>query len=86
MGSDLFFLQRKGWVVITSGLEMIVAGEVFLVDRMFFWSWRRCRFAVAMLLGKNFRTRTDVSLGHVGKKPVVIAVVHDDTMGMKSAL
>ena len=63
-----------------------MAGEVFLVDRTFFWSWRRCPFAVAMILGKCFRTRADVRLGHVVKKPAVIAVVHDDTTGMKAAL
>ena len=65
---------------------MVVAGEVFLVDCTFFWSWRRCPFAVAMLLGKFFRTRVDVRPGHVVKKPAVILVVHDDTEGLKAAL
>ena len=31
---------RRG-IVITGGLEMRVAGEVFLLDRTFFRSWRR---------------------------------------------
>ena len=65
---------------------MVVAGEVFLVDRTFYRSWRRCPFAMAMLLSKCFRTRANVSLGHVVKKPAVIAVVHDDTTGLKAAL
>ena len=43
-------------------------------------------FAVAMLLGKFFRTRADVIPGHVVKKPAVIAVVHDETKGLKAAL
>ena len=82
----LFSCEGKGRVVITGGLEMVVAGEVFLVYRTFFRSWRRCSFAVAMLLGKCFRTRVDKRPGHVVKKIVVIAVVHDDTTGLKAAL
>ena len=65
---------------------MVVAGEVFLVDRTFYRSWRRYPFAVAMLLGKCSRTTADVSLGRVVKKPAVIAVVHDYTTGLKAAL
>ena len=65
---------------------MVLAEEVFLVERTFCWSWQRCPFAVAMLLGKIFRTKADVRPGHVVKKPAVIAVVHDDTTGMKAAL
>ena len=72
--------------VITGGLETGVAGEMFLVERTFCWSWRRCPFAVAILLGKSFLTREAVSPGHVVKKPAVIVVVHNDTMGLKSAL
>ena len=64
---------------------MLVAGEVFLVDHMFCRSWRRGRFAVAMLLGKCFRTRAKLRPGHVAKKPAVIAVVHFDTTGLKAA-
>ena len=41
---------------------------------------------VAMILGKRFLTRAAVSLGYVVKKPVVIAVVHDDTKGLKADL
>ena len=41
---------------------------------------------VAMLLGKKFRTRADVRPVHVVKQPSVIAVVHDDTTGLKAAL
>ena len=63
-----------------------MAGEVFLVDRTFFRSWWRCPFAVAMLLGKFFRTRGDVRLGLMVKKPAVITVYHDETMGLKAAL
>ena len=37
-------------------------------------------------MGKFFQTRADVRLGHVVKKPAVIAVVHDDTTGLKDAL
>ena len=73
-------------VVITGGLEMVVAGEVFLVERTFCRSWRRCPFAVAMLLGKFFLTRAAVSPGHVVNKPAVIVVVNDDTTGLKAAL
>ena len=77
--------KGRGGVVITGRLEMVVAGEVFLVDRTFCHSWRRCPFAVAMLLSKCFRTRAEVRPGHVVKKPAVIAVVHVDTTGMKAA-
>ena len=65
---------------------MVVAGEVFLVDFTFCRSWRRCPFAVTMLLDKYFRIRADVRPGHVMKKPGVIVVVHDDTTGLKAAL
>ena len=40
---------------------------------------------VAMLWGKFFWTRAEVRPGYVVKKPVVIAVVHDETMGLKAA-
>ena len=73
-------------VFVTGGLEMVVAGEVFLVDRKFCRFWRRCPFAVAMLLGNFFRTKAYVSPGHVVKKPAVIAVVHDDTAGLNADL
>ena len=39
-----------------------------------------------MFLGKLFRTRAEVRPGHAVKKPVVIAVVHDDTTGPMAAL
>ena len=65
---------------------MVVSGEVFLVDRTFCRSWRRCPFVVDMLLGNFFRTRAEVRPGHVVKKPAVIVVVHDDTTGLKDAL
>ena len=65
---------------------MVVAGEVFLVDRTFCRSWRRCPFAVAILLGKFFRKRAELRPDHVVKKPAVIVVVHDDTTGLKAAL
>ena len=65
---------------------MVVSVEVFLVDRTFFQSYRRCPFAVAMLLGKYFQTRADVSPGHVVNKPAVIEVVHNDMTGLKAAL
>ena len=77
--------EGRGGVVITGGLEIVVAGEVFLVDCMFCWSWLRCPFAVAMLLGKRFRTRAKLRPGHVVKKPAVILVVHVYTTGMKFA-
>ena len=65
---------------------MVVAGEVFLVDCTFCRYWQRCPFAVAMLLGKCFRTRADVRPGHVVKKPAVIMVVHDVTTGLRAYL
>ena len=65
---------------------MVVDVEVFLVECTFFRYWWMCPFAVAMLLGKFFRTRADARPGHVVKKPAVIAVVHDDTTVMKAAL
>ena len=37
-------------------------------------------------MDKCFRTRVDARPGHVVKKPAVIAVVHDDTTGLKAAL
>ena len=74
-----------GGVFITGGLEMIVAGEVFLVDRMFCRSCRRLTFAVARLLGIFFRTRVELRPGHVVKKPVVVAVVQVDIMVLKAA-
>ena len=73
-------------VVITGGLEMVVAGEVFLVDHTSCWSWRRCPFVVARLLGKCLRTRAEVRLGHVVKKPAVMAVVQVNTTGLKADL
>ena len=73
-------------VVITCGVEMVVAGEVFLVVCTFCWSWRRFPFVVAILLGKCFWTREDTRLGHLVKKLAVIAVVHDDTTGLKAYL
>ena len=82
----LYSCEGRGGVVITGGLEMLVSGEVFLVDRTFCWSWRSCPFAVAMLLGKCFQTRADVKPGHVVKKTAVIAGVHDDTARLKYSL
>ena len=82
----LYSCEGRGGVVITGGLEMVVAGDVFLVDRTFFRYWRRCPFAVAMLFGKKFRTRAHVRPGHVVKKPAVVAVIHDYTTGLKAAL
>ena len=78
--------KGRGGFVITGGLEMVAAREVFLVDRAFCRSWQRCPFAVAMLLGKCFRTRAEVIPGHVVKKPAVIAVVYDDTALTKAAI
>ena len=77
--------KGRGGVVITGGLEMVVTGEVFLVDCMFCWSWQRCPFAVARLLGKFFRTRAELRPGHVVKKPAVIAVVQVDKTGLMAA-
>ena len=34
----VFFCEGRVGVVITGGLEMVVAVEVFLVDRTFCWS------------------------------------------------
>ena len=78
--------EGRGGVVIKGGLEMVVAREFFLVDCSFCRSWRRCPFAVAMILGKCFRTRADVRPGHVVKKPAVIVVVHDNTTRLKAAM
>ena len=64
---------------------MGVEGEVFLVDRTFFRSWRRGPFAVARLLGKCLRTRAEVRPGHVVKKPEVMVAVQVDTTGLKAA-
>ena len=77
--------EVRGGFVITGGLEMVVAGEVFLVDRTFCWSWVRCPFVVAGLLGKYFRTRAEVRPDHVVKKPAVMAVVQVDTTGLKAS-
>ena len=73
-----------GWVVITGGLEMGVAGEVFLVDRTFFRSWCRWPFAVARLLGKCLRTRAEVRPGHGVKKTEVMAAFQVDTTGLNA--
>ena len=40
---------------------------------------------MAILLVKCFWIRLELRPGHVVKKPVVIVVVHVDTMGMKAA-
>ena len=79
------YCEERGGVVITGGLEMIVAGEVFLVDRMFCRYCRRQPFVVARLLGKCFLTRAELRPGHVVKKPAVMAVVQVDTTGLKAA-
>ena len=71
---------------MAGGLETGVAVELFLVELTFCRSWRRCPFALAMLLGKCFLTRAAVIPSHVVKKPEVIAVVHDDTTGLKAAM
>ena len=63
---------------------MGVAGEVLLVDRIFCRSWRRCPFAVAKILGKCLRTRVEVRLGHVVKKPEVMAAFQVKTTGLKA--
>ena len=76
--------EGRGRVVITYGSDMGVAGEVVLVDRTFFQSWRRGPFAVARLLGKCLRTRAEVSPGHVVKKPEVMAAVQVNTAGLKA--
>ena len=62
---------------------MGVAGEVVLVDRTFFRSWRRGPFAVAIVLGKYLWKRTEVSPGHVVKKPEVMAAVQVNTTVLK---
>ena len=41
---------------------------------------------VDILLGKGFLTIAGVSPGHVVKKPVVIAVVHDYTTVLKASI
>ena len=76
--------EGRGGVVITGVLDMGVAGEVFLVERTFCRSWRRCPFAVARLLGKCLRTRAEMRPGHVVKKPEVMSAVQVDTMGLKA--
>ena len=63
---------------------MGVAGEVVLLDSMFFRSWRRRPFLVARILDKCFRTRAKVSPGHMVKKEEVMAVVQVDTTGLKA--
>ena len=65
---------------------MVVDREMFLVDCTLCRYLQRCPFSVAMLLGNFFRTRAEVSLGHVVKKPAVIAVIHDYTMDLKVTL
>ena len=81
----LGYCEGRGGVVITGRLEMVVAGEVFLVDRIFFRYWRRCPFAVAVLLSNFFRTRAELRPGRVLKKPAVVAVVHVETTGLKAS-
>ena len=76
--------EGRDRVVITGGLEMIVVGEVFLVDRTFCQSWRKLPFAVARLLVKCLRTRAEVRPGYVVKKPAVMTVVQVDTTGLKA--
>ena len=78
--------EGRSGVVIVDVLEIVISGEVFLVDCTFCRSWQRCPFAVAMILGKCFWTIADVRPRHVVKKPAVIAVFHDDTTGPKAAL
>ena len=68
-----------------SSILHIVAGKVFLVDRTFCRSWRRCPFAVARFLGIFLRTRAEVRPGHVVNKPDVMAAVQVDKTGLKAA-
>ena len=65
---------------------MGVVGEVILVHRTFFRSWRRRPLAVARLLSKCLRTREEVSPGHVVKIPEVMAADQVDTTGLKDNL
>ena len=76
--------KGRGGVVITGGLEIVVTGEVFLVDHTFCRSWQSCPFAVARILGKCLQTRAELRPVHVVKKPAMIAVVQVDTTGLKA--
>ena len=76
--------KGRGRVVITGGLEMGVAGEVVLMDRTFFQSWRRRPFTVARLLGKCLRKIAEVRPGHVVKKPEVMTAVQVGTTRLKA--
>ena len=71
----LGYCEGRGGVIITGGLEMVEAGEVFLVDRTFCRSCRRGPLVVAKLLGKCFRTSAELRPGHVVKKQVVIVLI-----------
>ena len=77
--------KGKATVVITGRLEMGVDGEVFLVDRKFCRSWRRCTFALARVFGQCLQTSAEVRPGHVVKKPAVMVAVQVDTTGLKAA-
>ena len=76
--------KGRSGVVITGGLEMVVAGEVFLVDHTFCRSWRRFPFAVTRLLGKCLRTRAEVRTGHGVETPEVMVAVQVNMTGLKA--
>ena len=75
--------KGRGGDVITGGSEMGVVGEVVLVERTFFRSWRRGHLAVVRLLGKCLRIRAEVRPGHVVKITEVMSAVQVNTMGLK---
>jgi hypothetical protein len=65
----------------------IVTGFSYLdVERRFLGAAFRCPFAVAKDFGRNLRTASDVSPGHVVKKLLSMAWVHVDMGGLKQAL
>ena len=80
-------LVRSVFDVIAAGMFVVVAdgGEIDFVDRMFILVLRICPFAVAIDLGRCFLTRSDVSPGHVVKKPSSMALIQVDGTGLKAA-
>ena len=53
-----------------------VISDLGFVDRVFLYVWRICPFAVSLLSGRYFCTRSTVRPGQVAKKFRFMAAIH----------
>ena len=70
-------------LVIVTGRSGV--GSWGLVDLTFFLASLSCPFAVASLFGRCFDVSSVVSLGHIEKLPLLIAVINAVGTGGKAA-